>query len=48
MDVYLPKPVLPVVAGVGLLYISAQIYIFLRVLLDLFVLPGAPVGLSFS
>lgn len=44
MDSYTPKSVLQALAGVGLLYLSAQVYNFLRVFLDLFVLPGASVS----
>ncbi|KAI9662979.1 MAG: hypothetical protein M1821_008026 [Bathelium mastoideum] len=40
MDIYAPKPVLQALAAVGLLYLSAQAFTFLRVLLDLFILPG--------
>ncbi|KAL9067625.1 MAG: hypothetical protein Q9157_006755 [Trypethelium eluteriae] len=40
MDAYIPTPALQALAVVGGLYLSAQVFNFLRVVLDLFVIPG--------
>ncbi|KAK5069244.1 hypothetical protein LTR16_009524, partial [Cryomyces antarcticus] len=41
MDSYLPRPMAQALAAIGLLYISVKLFSFVRVLLSLFVLPGA-------
>ncbi|TKA81818.1 Very-long-chain 3-oxoacyl-CoA reductase [Cryomyces minteri] len=44
MDSYLPRPTAQALAAIGLLYVSAKLFSFVRVLLSLFVLPGAPLS----
>ncbi|KAI9685473.1 MAG: hypothetical protein M1820_010797 [Bogoriella megaspora] len=44
MDNYLPKPLLQAFAGIGLLYITAQVFKLANVILDLFILPGMPLS----
>ncbi|KAF2673534.1 NAD(P)-binding protein [Microthyrium microscopicum] len=41
MDSYVSKPLAQLLAGVGLLYLSAKVFSYLRLLASLFLLPGA-------
>jgi hypothetical protein len=43
LDNSLPKPIAQLLAGIGLLYVSAKVFTFVRLLASLLILPGAPV-----
>jgi hypothetical protein len=46
MDSYIPKPLAQVLATVGLLYVSAKVFSYVRLLASLFLIPGVPVSIS--
>jgi len=48
MDKLLPGPVAQGLAAVGLIFVTAKLFGFVRLLLDLFVLPGTSVYIAFE
>jgi len=46
MDSYIPKPLAQILATVGLLYVSAKVFSYVRLLASLFLIPGVPVSIS--
>jgi hypothetical protein len=48
MDSYIPKPFAQILATIGLLYVSAKVFSYVRLLASLFLIPGVPVSSSTS
>lgn len=46
MDSYIPKSLAHALAAIGLLYISAKVFSYVRLLASLFLIPGVPVSSS--
>lgn len=46
MDSYIPKPLAQILATIGLLFISAKVVSYVRLLASLFLIPGVPVSSS--